>query len=66
MPLDQDGMIEQATLGLAFDNTDIAIRDMWKMNRYLRAIEQSFKDPAAEEDEEEIGDGDSFKVDGIY
>lgn len=53
-PLDQDGTTKEATLGLAFDNTNIAIRDMWKMNFYLRAIEQSFKDPTEEADDDEI------------
>lgn len=51
---DQDAMTEQATLGLAFDSTDITIRDMWKMNLYLRAIEQSFKDPTEEGYEEKV------------
>ena len=53
-PLDQDGITGQTTLGLAFDSTDIAIRDMWKMNIYLRAIEQSFKDSTEEGDDEDI------------
>lgn len=53
-PLGQDGTTQQPTLGLAFDNVDIALRNMWKMNVYLRAIEQSFKDTAEEGDDEEI------------
>ncbi|KAH0834911.1 beta-lactamase-like protein [Lanmaoa asiatica] len=32
------------TLALAFDHADIKISEMWKMNAYIKAIEQSFAD----------------------
>lgn len=32
------------TLALAFDHANIKIGDMWKMNVYMRAIEQNFID----------------------
>jgi len=38
-------------LALAFDHANIAIGDMWKMNLYLPAIEQSFNDIADGEDD---------------
>ncbi|KIM85847.1 hypothetical protein PILCRDRAFT_817088 [Piloderma croceum F 1598] len=38
-------------LALAFDHASIAIGDMWKMNLYLPAIEQSFRDIPDETDE---------------
>lgn len=46
------GSAKEPILALAFDNADITIRDMWKMNFYLPAIEQSF------EDTEELEDND--------
>ena len=38
-------------LALAFDHASIAIGDMWKMNLYLPAIEQSFSDIVEGDDE---------------
>jgi ribonuclease Z len=38
-------------LALAFDHANIAIGDMWKMNLYLPAIEQNFRDIADGDDE---------------
>lgn len=38
-------------LGLAFDNTDIKIGNVWKMNAYLQAIEQSFLETTEEGDD---------------
>ena len=32
------------TLALAFDHANIKIGEMWKMNAYIKAIEQSFAD----------------------
>jgi len=41
---------KEPVLALAFDHADIAIGNMWKMNFYLPAIEQIFKDTEEEED----------------
>jgi ribonuclease Z len=41
-------------LALAFDHANIAIGDMWKMNLYLPAIEQSFSDITDEGDDEVV------------
>ena len=41
----------EPVLALAFDHANIAIGDMWKMNLYLPAIEQSFGDIADGDDE---------------
>lgn len=48
------GSAKDPVLALAFDNADLAIGDMWKMNLYLDAIEQSFRDTAEDGDEDEI------------
>ena len=39
------------TIAIAFDHTTVSIGNLWKLNRYLPAIEQSFLDS---EDPEEI------------
>ena len=57
--LRQNGNGKQGILGLAFDHLDLKIGEMWKMNKYLGAVEQSFKD--TEEDEGE--DVDVVNVD---
>lgn len=38
------------TVALAFDHADIKIGEMWKMNAYIKAIEQSFTDLEDEND----------------
>jgi len=40
-------------VALALDHAHIRVGDMWKMQMYLRAIEQSFLDTREEGDEEE-------------
>jgi ribonuclease Z len=40
-------------LALAFDQARIRIGDMWKLNHYLPAIEQSFLDTREEDDDED-------------
>lgn len=47
------GSAREPILALAFDNADVPIGDMWKMNFYLPAIEQSFVDTAEEGDDAE-------------
>ncbi|KAF7972807.1 hypothetical protein HWV62_16994 [Athelia sp. TMB] len=46
------GSRREPFLALAFDNADIKIGDVWKMNMYLQAIEQSFLDTAEEGDDD--------------
>lgn len=49
------------TLALAFDHANIKIGEMWKMNAYIKAIEQSFTDLEDENDViqmEEVDDAD--------
>jgi ribonuclease Z len=46
-----DETSSEPVLALAFDHANIAIGDMWKMNLYLPAIEQSFRDIADGDDE---------------
>lgn len=53
-PSTMDGSAKEPILALAFDNVDIAIGDMWKMNFYLPAIEQSFKDTEEADDNEGV------------
>jgi len=45
---------KEPVLALAFDHAKIAIGDMWKMNLYLPAIEQSFSDIPDEADDEVV------------
>lgn len=42
------------TVALAFDHADIKIGEMWKMNAYIKAIEQSFTDLEDENDTTQI------------
>lgn len=37
-------------LALSFDHLNLTIGNMWKLNHYLPAIEQSFKDTTEEDD----------------
>lgn len=39
-----------STLALAFDHANIKIGEMWKMNAYFKAIQQSFTDLEDEND----------------
>jgi ribonuclease Z len=50
MPSTNSGTSREPVLALAFDHASIAIGDMWKMNLYLPAIEQSFRDVADADD----------------
>lgn len=43
----------EAPVGLAFDHASMRIRDIWKLNSYLPALEQSFLDTRDEQEEEE-------------
>lgn len=43
----------EPVLALAFDHANIAIKNLWKMNFYMPAIEQSFRDTAEEGDQDE-------------
>jgi ribonuclease Z len=48
-----DGTDHEPTIALAMDHACIRLGDLWKMARYLPAIEQNFRDIADEGDEEE-------------
>src|ERR1700756_1756312 len=39
-------------IAVAFDHLNLTIGDMWKVNHYLPAIEQSFQDTTEDGDEE--------------
>jgi ribonuclease Z len=39
-------------IAVAFDHLNLTIGDMWKVNHYLPAIEQSFQDTIEDGDEE--------------
>ena len=41
---------KQPTVGLAFDHINLTIGNMWKLNYYLPAVEQSFRDTVEEDD----------------
>lgn len=41
---------KQPILALSFDHLNLTIGNMWKLNHYLPAIEQSFKDTTEEDD----------------
>ena len=44
---------KEPIVALAFDNANLSIGNMWKVNYYLPAIESCMRDTAEEEDEEE-------------
>jgi len=44
---------KEPIVALAFDNANLPIGTMWKVNYYLPAIESCMRDTAEEEDEEE-------------
>lgn len=44
---------QEPVVALAFDNANLTIGNMWKLNFYLPAVEQTFKDTACEVEEEE-------------
>jgi len=46
---------ESPVIGIAFDHAVIPIKDLWKLNRYLPAIEQSFAD--SDEDDDVVDPG---------
>jgi ribonuclease Z len=46
----------EMTIALAFDHARMRVGDLWKIPRYLKAIEQSFADTKEEGDEEEEKD----------
>ncbi|KAF8166655.1 hypothetical protein K438DRAFT_1857115 [Mycena galopus ATCC 62051] len=43
----------EPVVALAFDHANLTLRNMWKLNMYLPAIQQTFADTSDEEDEEE-------------
>jgi ribonuclease Z len=45
------------TIAIAFDHVTVSIGNLWKLNRYLPAIEQSFLD--SEDPDEVIQAGDA-------
>ncbi|GLB41597.1 putative tRNase Z endonuclease [Lyophyllum shimeji] len=45
----EDGRAKEPIVALAFDHANLAIGNMWKVNYYLPALEQSFRDTVAEE-----------------
>ena len=47
------------TIGIAFDHVTVSMGNIWKLNRYLPAIEQSFLDGEDPEDEV-VPAGDTF------
>ena len=47
---------------VAFDHLNLTIGEMWKVNHYLPAIEQSFLD-TVEDDDEEVDDSGAMEVD---
>lgn len=51
--LEKDPEKRNPVVALGFDHVDMTIGTLWKMNRYLPAIEQSFLDTAEEGDEED-------------
>lgn len=55
-PYGRDNSSREPFLALAFDNADIKIGEVWKMNMYLQAIEQSFLDTVEEGDDEQNTD----------
>jgi ribonuclease Z len=48
-----DGTNHRPTIALAMDHACMRVGDMWKMETYFPAIQQSFRDIADEGDEEE-------------
>jgi ribonuclease Z len=50
----QNSNRKQPILALAFDHINLTIGNMWKLNHYLPAVEQSFKDTAEEDDGEDV------------
>ncbi|KAF8434881.1 hypothetical protein L210DRAFT_3552991 [Boletus edulis BED1] len=50
------------TLALAFDHANIRIGDMWKMNAYIKAIEQSFADLEDEHDATQMQQVDEVDI----
>ncbi|KAG5640501.1 hypothetical protein DXG03_008289 [Asterophora parasitica] len=55
-----EGRAKEPIIALAFDHANLTIGNMWKVNYYLPALEQSFRDTVAEEgdEEEEEGEGE--------
>jgi len=46
----------QAIVVLAFDHVNLSIGNMWRLNYYLPAVEQSFRDTVEEDDGSDVGD----------
>ncbi|KAF5379502.1 hypothetical protein D9615_006481 [Tricholomella constricta] len=62
IPIGEGGRAKEPIVALAFDHANLTIGNMWKVNYYLPALEQSFRDTVAEEgdeeeEEEEEGEG---------
>ena len=45
---------KQPIIALAFDHLNLTIGNMWKLNYYLPAVEQSFRDTVEEDDGEDV------------
>jgi len=48
------------TIAVAFDHASFSIGNLWKLNRYLPAVEQSFIDSEDPEDEGVLALGDAL------
>ncbi|KAF9466199.1 beta-lactamase-like protein [Collybia nuda] len=46
--------LKEPIVALAFDHANLTIGNLWKLNYYLPAVEQSFMDTKEEDDEEEV------------
>lgn len=59
IPIGEGGRGKEPIVALAFDHANLTIGSMWKVNYYLPALEQSFRDTVAEEgddvEEEDVG-----------
>ncbi|RDB18569.1 Ribonuclease Z, mitochondrial [Hypsizygus marmoreus] len=53
---DAQKRLKEPIIALAFDHANLEIGKMWKMNYYLAAVEQSFRDTVEEDDVEEDGE----------
>ncbi|KAF8075182.1 hypothetical protein FPV67DRAFT_1476334 [Lyophyllum atratum] len=66
IPIGEGGRAREPIVALAFDQANLAIGNMWKVNYYLPALEQSFRDTVAEEgddaEEDEQGDLEGMDV----
>ena len=54
---------KRPVLALAFDHLNLTIGNMWKLNYYLPAVEQSFRDTVESDDAEEVDAEVTMNVD---